>query len=114
MEKTKFCINCGQAIAESAKFCSTCGKDQYSSHNPSGPENYSNKKSFNDEWLITLLLVWFFGVVGGHRFYHGRITSGIFMILTLGGVFIWYFIDIIMVLSGNFKNAEGEKIPARL
>ncbi|MFM1912421.1 MAG: hypothetical protein RIR51_259 [Bacteroidota bacterium] len=117
MEKTKFCTNCGAIIPESAKFCSSCGKDQYAS-NPIN-SNFQNsdqhyKKSFNEDWIITLLLCWFLGVFGAHRFYNRRFISGFFMLISLGGFFIWYFIDLILVIAGNFKDENGHRIPVKI
>jgi TM2 domain-containing membrane protein YozV len=42
-----------------------------------------------------------------HRFYVGRIGSGILQIITLGGFGIWILIDVILILTGNFKDANG-------
>ena len=55
-------------------------------------------------WLATVLLCQFLGTLGVHRFYTGRIISGIFQLLTFGGFGIWVFIDLIMIVSGDFKD----------
>ncbi len=55
-------------------------------------------------WLATVLLCQFLGTLGMHRFYTGRIISGIFQLLTFGGFGIWVFIDLIMIVSGDFKD----------
>lgn len=60
--------------------------------------------------LIALILCLFFGVIGVHRFYAGRVASGIFMILTAGGLGIWNFIDTLVILCGNFKDGDGRVI----
>ena len=62
------------------------------------------------EWLITLLLSIFLGSLGVHRFYVGKIGSGILQLLTLGGCGIWTLIDIIMIVTGNFKDKDGNEI----
>lgn len=56
--------------------------------------------------LITFLL-FFLGV---HRFYVGKIVSGIFYIFTAGGFGIWALIDFIKILSGSFKDQFGKFI----
>ncbi len=62
------------------------------------------------DWLVTLLLSLFLGSIGIHRFYVGKIGTGILQILTLGGCGIWTLIDIIMIATGNFKDKDGNVI----
>lgn len=57
-------------------------------------------------WLIALILCFFFGFLGIHRFYVGKVGTGILMLLTAGGLGIWTFIDFIMILLGKFQDAE--------
>lgn len=64
-------------------------------------------------WLITFLLCWFGGCFGFHSFYAGRIGMGIFQLLTLGGLGIWAFIDLIIIICGSFKDCDGNVIKAR-
>lgn len=68
----------------------------------------------NTEWLITLLLCFFLGMFGVHRFYNGKIGTGILMIITLGGFGIWTLIDLIMVLFGKFTHKDGSLISVRI
>ena len=56
--------------------------------------------------LAAALLCWFLGVIGIHRFYVGKIGTGILMILTLGGLGIWALIDFIVILVGSFKDKQ--------
>ncbi len=62
------------------------------------------------DWLVTLLLSIFVGTLGVHRFYVGKIGTGILELLTLGGCGVWTVIDIIMIITGNFKDKEGNEI----
>ena len=62
------------------------------------------------DWLTTLLLAIFLGGFGVHRFYTGHIGIGIAQLLTLGGCGIWSLIDIIMIATGSFKDAEGNAL----
>ncbi len=66
-----------------------------------------------NQWLITLLLCWFLGVFGIHRFYTGHIAIGVVQLLTLGLCGIWVLIDLILLVTGNFKDAEGNPITYR-
>lgn len=45
-----------------------------------------------------VLLAFFFGGLGVHRFYLGKVKSGFLMLLTLGCFGIWSFIDFIVLL----------------
>lgn len=66
----------------------------------------SSRKKENN-WLITLLLCWLLGVLGIHRFYTGHTTIGVIQLLTLGGCGIWTFTDFIILLIGNYTDANG-------
>ena len=57
--------------------------------------------------LAVTLLSWFLGPIGIHRFYLGKIGTGILMIVTAGGLGIWWLIDFIMAVSGAMKDKEG-------
>ena len=60
--------------------------------------------------LPTFLLAFLFGVFGAHRFFVGKIGTGILMLLTAGGFGIWYIIDLIIVITGSFTDKDGKKI----
>jgi hypothetical protein len=57
--------------------------------------------------LAAALLAWFLGVFGVHRFYVGKIGTGVLMIITLGGLGIWVIIDFIWILVGSFTDKQG-------
>jgi TM2 domain-containing membrane protein YozV len=59
------------------------------------------------DWLVTLLFSILLGGLGIHRFYVGKVGTGILMILTFGGLGIWSLIDIIVIAMGNFKDSNG-------
>ena len=65
-----------------------------------------NSQSQN-QWIVVLLLAFFLGFIGAHRFYVGKNGSGILMILTVGGIGLWVLYDLIIIITGNFKTKEG-------
>jgi len=59
------------------------------------------------DWLVTLLLSIFVGGLGIDRFYLGYIGLGILKLLTAGGCGIWWLIDLIIIVTGGMKDANG-------
>lgn len=58
-------------------------------------------------FVSTLLLCFFFGCFGVHRFYAGKKWTGLLMLVTLGGVGVWVLIDIVLIAVGSFKDGSG-------
>jgi TM2 domain-containing membrane protein YozV len=57
---------------------------------------------------IALLLAIPLGWCGVHRFYVGRVGTGLAMLFTLGGLGIWWIVDIVMVATGQLKDMDGK------
>lgn len=104
-----FCRNCGAEVNENAAICVHCGA--WINENA---DNNNNTQDKNNQWLIVLLLCFFLGSLGVHRFYVGKTGTGIAQLLTLGGCGIWALIDFIMILVGSFTDANGNTIKSRL
>ena len=65
----------------------------------------------SDKSCVTVfLLCTFLGFLGAHRFYVGKVSSGIFQLLTLGALGIWSLIDWIVIITGNFTDCTHRKI----
>lgn len=72
-----------------------------------------NDYTVSDKGFVpTILLCFFLGAFGIHRFYVGKIGTGILMLLTLGGLGIWTLIDFIIIVTGSFKDGNGFVIKA--
>lgn len=57
--------------------------------------------------LIALLLCFFVGTLGIHRFYLGYTWQGVVQLLTLGGCGIWTLIDFIRIITGDLQPKNG-------
>ena len=87
-----------------ATTCPSCGAPQ-----AGGASVSVSPKGF----VPTLVLCFLLGSLGVHRFYVGKIGTGIFMLLTFGGLGIWTLIDLIRIAIGNFEDSDGLPIKAR-
>jgi TM2 domain-containing membrane protein YozV len=56
---------------------------------------------------VALLLCFFLGFLGAHRFYVGKIGTGVLMLVTLGGLGIWNLIDFIIIVVQKFSDSDG-------
>jgi hypothetical protein len=59
---------------------------------------------------VALALAAVLGPFGAHRFYTGKIRSGVLMALTLGGGGLWWVYDLIVLGAGEFRDAEGRLV----
>ena len=119
------CANCSKEIPGSASSCPFCGSpqsDQYSGPaphpaaqlpiqggaRPQGPDPGKDAPSISS--AVLLLLCFFVGNLGIHRFVTGKIVSGVFMILTLGGLGFWTIVDFFLIFFGKFNDKNGVPI----
>ena len=105
-----FCKNCGAEIPDNAVICVKCGVAV------TAVDPMKSQCSF----VATLLLCFFLGGLGIHRFYVGKTGSGIAMlVMTLLGIIpfigwllwiavgIWVLVDLIMIIVGSFTDCKG-------
>jgi hypothetical protein len=59
---------------------------------------------------ITLAFAILFGIFGAHRFYVGKVGTGVLQACTLGGFGMWWLYDCILVASGQFTDAAGRPV----
>lgn len=100
-----YCFNCGTQIDDNARVCGYCGMIQ---------KNERNSRYYTadgeKEWLVALLLCLFVGSLGIHRFYTGHTNIGIAQLLTGGGCGIWALIDLILIITGSYTDANGNPL----
>lgn len=58
-------------------------------------------------WLVALLLSLFLGGIGAHRFYVGKVGTGIVWLLTCGCLGIGWIVDFVQILLGRFTDKQG-------
>lgn len=119
-----FCRNCGAEISANAVVCPKCGVATDKFHEnatQSQPNIVINNSNTNTNVnqntigaacspkskIVALLLAFFLGGLGIHRFYVGKIGTGIIYLLT-GGIFgIGWLVDFIMIAVGAFRDKAG-------
>lgn len=113
----KFCQHCGEAIDGDCIICPKCGKQvgQVKVEQPQQPQVVINNTNTNantnvntinaggkrgkqiNKWVAFFLCL-FLGGLGVHRFYEGKIGTGILWLVT-GGLFgIGWLVDLIIIL----------------
>lgn len=94
----QYCRSCGGIISNQAFACPRCGA-------PTGNPNLIGASPKSR--LAALLLCFFFGVFGIHRFYVGKVGTGLLQLFTLGGFGVWALVDFIMIIVGAFTDKDG-------
>lgn len=93
------CRGCGRELHETAINCPQCGAPQPL------PEGVSDRLI-----LPALVLCFFFGWLGGHRYYVGKVGTGLLMLCTVGGFGVWALIDFIVLVLGAFTDKAGRRL----
>ena len=132
----QFCANCGNELGETENFCQKCGEKlplksestqpTYTAPAPAPAPQQTQSVAQNvtvqvaptvarmgpspKSRTIVLALCIFLGLLGFHRFYVGKVGTGILYFFTLGIFGIGWIIDILMILGGNFGDAFGNPI----
>ena len=66
-----------------------------------------NTQKSNKNFLVLLLLSIILGSLGIDRFYLGKVGTGILKLITLGGLGLWWFIDIILIVTGHMRDSDN-------
>lgn len=112
----KFCKFCGSQINIDAVLCTVCGRQVEQLQGMSSPQspqiviNNSNNNTNTavagvvpagkkkNKWVCFFLWL-FLGLIGGHKFYDGKIGTGIIYILTVGFFGVGWLIDFFRILN---------------
>jgi hypothetical protein len=117
-----YCKKCGRELSDDAVFCQSCGTAQNSAQAAQSQQpiivNVSNVNTntnnvgghdsypYKSRWAAFFLCV-FFGVLGVHRFYVGKIGSGLLWMFTGGICGIGVALDCLLILFGLFRDNSG-------
>ena len=111
-----YCSHCGAQIDNDAVVCIKCGcavdpsfrsiKQQGLGREVSAGEEISTKS-----FAATAILCLFLGWMGIHRFYVGKTGTGLLMLFTFGGFGIWWLVDLIRIVTSDFTDSRGRRIP---
>jgi TM2 domain-containing membrane protein YozV len=55
----------------------------------------------------TTIILWLFSL---HRFYLGKIGTGLLYLFTFGGLGIWVIYDLVTILRGKMDDSDGNLI----
>lgn len=108
---TKFCKHCGERIPADAVICMKCGRQVEQLAQAAQPQivinNANNNSNVNtlsagggrakNKWVAFFLCL-FLGVLGVHRFYEGKIGTGLLYLFTMGLGGIGVVVDLIILL----------------
>ena len=72
-----------------------------------GQQPYGYAAESNKSFVATWLLAYFLGWLGIDRFYLGKVGTGILKLVTIGGLGVWWLVDLILVLAGITKDKQG-------
>ena len=93
-----FCSSCGEVIKSAAEICPKCGVRQQAA------------AATGNNRMVIALVCFFLGGFGIHRFMTGHTGTGVLQLVTLGACGIWTLIDFIMIVSGSFRDAQGNVV----
>jgi hypothetical protein len=103
--RPQFCPRCGHDLLAVGEYCSQCGLPI-----PDDERFYEDPDASPCSRLVALVLCALLGYLGIHRFYVGKIASGILWLCT-GGLFgVGYIIDLILIATGNFRDIDGDRL----
>ena len=116
-----FCPQCGNRMDARDRYCNACGWDAENPDKtppgdaarrtppaPTSPRDLGPLSPFNRTTVLLLcLLLGFFGV---HRFYVGKVGTGILWVVTLSFLGVGWIYDLVLVATGEFRDQEGRRV----
>ncbi len=107
-EAASVCGRCGSTVAAGASYCAGCGTLVRAAAVGRKSKEYEEVSDYSR--LLALLLCVFLGYVGAHRFYVGKVWTGMLWLLTGGILGVGYVSDIVALIMGRFRDHEGLRL----
>lgn len=89
----------------SSNSCTHCGSNLPLTTQAQTPPGISEKSATAAFWFC-----FFLGNLGVHRYYVGRIWTGLLMLFTAGGLGIWTIIDMFLIVFDKFKDEKNNRL----
>lgn len=102
------CYHCGHDVADDFKQADAARPVVIINNVAPPRRGYISPKS---KW-VAFFLCFLLGAIGAHRFYVGKIGTGVLFFFTLGFWGIGWVIDLFTILFGNFKDSTGLPLSA--
>jgi hypothetical protein len=112
---SKFCstgFDCGQGICDEIKTNFSCKCEHGWTYSRQARGNETKCDYQQKSKLAAFILSFFLGGLGADWYYlsvgnGGYIAAGVFKMLTLGGIGIWWLVDWIRILTNAFFDGQG-------
>jgi hypothetical protein len=102
------CRHCDTMISAIAEICPHCGVRQL-------PADVGQPLDASDKRIVpAVLLCLLLGVFGAHRFYVGKIGTGVLQLVTLGGLGLWMLYDLVLIITTQFRDGDGRRLTEAL
>ena len=106
---TVFCVVCGAEMNRDDRFCHSCGWDSRVPPTPS-PQRPVDPNPSPYNRLAALLLCLILGFLGLHRFYVGKVGTGLLWLFTLGFLSVGVIFDVVLIVTGEFRDADQRRV----
>ncbi len=70
----------------------------------------SSEDASDKSRAIALVLGGVLGPFGAHRYYVGKIGTGLLQTITIGGLGFWWLYDMILITFGSFRDCDGRRL----